>query len=498
MTVRVLACVFLSVYLLSSSAVAQSPTHGGSLVVQVSAEPPGLDLTASPASAIAGIIHQNVQEGLLRIDRAGRLAPSLAERWNISPDGLTYTFYLKCGVRFHDGREFRADDVKFVLERARNPETNHPHQEHYATIASIRAKNDLTLVITLTRPTGSFLLALARQGSVIYPREAARHLKSKPVGTGPFRFKDWVRGDRIVLEKNPAYHVQGLPYLDRITFRVLPDPNAALAALKAGDVDMIPFGLPPEAVAELKQSPRFQVTEGHTTIDVILAMNNSRPPFNHLLVRRALTHAIDKAEVIQGAMFGFGRAIGSHMDPLNPYYVDLSKEVPYDREKARQLLSQAGYPTGFEATLKVPPAYAYAVRAGEVIAGQLGRVGVRVKIEQIEWGQWLDRVYTRADYDLTIIGHAEAWDIANYAKPTYYLRYDSPRFQKVYGEAESTTDEGKRRERYIELQRILLEEAPAVFLFNHPRLAAAKKGIFGLWRDLPTVAGELVEVWRAR
>ena len=477
---------------------AQSPVPGGILVVQAPAEPPGLDLTASPASAIAGIIHQNVQEGLLRIDRTGRLAPLLAERWSVSPNGLTYTFLLKRSIRFHSGRELTANDVKLALERAMNPETNHPHREQYEAIASIETRNQSTVSITLSRPSSSFLLTLARQGSVIYPREAVVQQKSWPIGTGPFRFKEWVRGDRIVIEKNPSYHIRGLPYLDRIVFRFLPDPNVTLAALKAGDIDVIGFGVPPEAVAGLKRDPNLQVIEGHTTIDVILAMNNSRPPFTQPLVRRALTHAIDKAEVVQGAMFGLGLPIGSHMDPLNPYFTDLSKEVPYNPQKARQLLSQVGYGKGFDVTLKVTPAYPYTVRAGEVVANQLARVGVRARIELIEWAQWLDRVYTRADYDLTIIGHAEAWDIVNYAKPSYYLRYDSPRFQKVYREAETTTDEGRRRELYVELQRILVDEAPAIFLFNHPRLAAAKKGIHGLWRDLPTVAGELPEVWRSR
>ncbi len=282
-----------------------------------------------------------------------------------------------------------------------------------------------------------FLYNLARQGSVIYPREAVDQQKSQPIGTGPFMLERWDRGDRIVLKRNPEYHVKGLPKLDRVTFRFIPDANAALAALQAGDIDVMAFGLGPESVEVVRRTPTLQLIQGETTNDVILALNNGKKPFSDVRVRRAITHAIDKAEIVKGAMFGFGRVLGSNVDPLNPYFVDMAKAVPHDLARAKQLLAEAGYPNGFEAVLKVPPQYPYTVRTGEVLVGQLAKVGVRVKLEQIEWGQWLDRVYKNADYDMTIIGHAEAWDAGNYANPKYYYRYDSARFQEVYGASES-------------------------------------------------------------
>jgi len=398
-------------------------------------------------------------------------------------------------VRFHNGRPFTAADAKFVLERARDPESRHPHPRHYADIADIQARDEHTLVITLARPNAMFLYNLARQGSVIYPREAVEQLKVHPVGTGPFVFVRWDRGDRIVLRRNPDYHVRGLPRLDQVVFRFIPDQNAALAALQAGDIDVVAgAGLGPESVEVVRRSPHLQVIVGESTNDVILAMNNARKPFSDLRVRRALTHAIDKEEVVRGAMFGYGRVLGTNIDPLNPYYVDMSRAVPYDPARARQLLAEAGYPNGFEAVLKVPPQYPYTVRTGEVIANQLAKVGVRVRLEQIEWGQWLDRVYKNADYDLTIIGHAEAWDAGNYANPKYYFRYDSPRFQEVYRQSETTPDPVRRRQLYLELQRIMVEEAPVVWLYVYPRIVAAKKGVQGIWKDLPTPSMDLSEV----
>ena len=306
----------------------------GTLVVQVATEPPGLDLTASPASAIAAVVFYNVQECLVKIDRHGKLVPWLAERWHTA-DEKNYTFFLKRGVRFHNGREMKAADVKFAVERAMNPETKHPYPQYYAAITNLVVKDDYTITVTLKSPNAAFLYNMARQGSVIYPREAVDTLKSAPVGTGPFTVAEWVRGDRIVLARNPDYHVKGLPRLDRVTYRFIPDPNAALAALKAGDVDAAMFGIGPEHVPELQRDPRFQVIIGETTNDVILAMNNSRKPYADVRVRRAVTHAINKPEVVKGAMFGLGRVLGSNVDPLNPYFVDLAGAMPYDPARAR-------------------------------------------------------------------------------------------------------------------------------------------------------------------
>jgi len=463
------------------------------LVVQVATEPPGLDLTATPASATAAVVFYNVQEALVKVDRHGKLVPWLAEKWHTS-DNKNYTFFLKRGVRFHNGREVKAADVKFVFDRAMNPETKHPAAKQYESIGDIIVKDDYTITFALKNTNANFLLTMARQGSVIYPREAIDTLKSEPIGTGPYKVGEWVRGDRIVLVKNPDYHVKGLPKLDRVTYRFIADPNAALAALKAGDVDAAMFGLGPEHIPDLQKDPRFQVIIGETTNDVIMSMNNSKKPFTDVRVRRAITYGINKPEVVKGAMFGLGRVLGTNVDPLNPYFVDMSGAMPYDPAKAKKLLAEAGYPNGFESVLRVAPQYYYTVRTGEVLADQLQKVGVKIKIEQIEWGQWLSRVWKDADYDLTIIGHAEAWDVGNYANPKYYFRYDSPEFQKLFQESETTVDDKARRELYVKIQKKLVEDAPVVWLYIHPRLAVTKKGVQGLWKDLPAPVFDLSEV----
>jgi peptide/nickel transport system substrate-binding protein len=484
----------LAVAAVAGPAHAQAPQN---LVVQASTEPPGLDLTATPASATAGVVLYNVQECLVKVDRTGKIAPWLAERWNTT-DNRNYTFFLKKGVRFHNGRELKAADVKFVFERAMNPETKHPYPRYYEAIGDIIVKDDYAITFSLKTLNANFLLNLARQGSVIYPREAVDTLKSAPIGTGPFRFEEWVRGDRIVLVKNKDYHVQGLPKLDRVTFRFIADPNAVLAALKAGDVDVSVFGLGAEHVQELSKDARFAIVVGDTTNDVILAMNNARKPFSDVRVRRAVTYAINKPDVLKGAMFGMGKILGTNVDPLNPYYVDMSNAMPHDPARARKLLAEAGYPNGFDAVLRVSPQYQYTVRTGEILVDQLRKVGVNVKIEQIEWGQWLSRVWKEAEYDLTIIGHAESWDIANYANPKYYFRYDSAKFQELFAKSEVTLDDKARRELYVQMQKMLVDDAPAVWLYMHPRLAVTKKSVQGLWKDLPVPSADLSEVSWAR
>jgi peptide/nickel transport system substrate-binding protein len=485
-----LLCAVLALAAAPSVAIAQ---NAQTLVVQASTEPPGLDLTATPASATAGVVLYNIQECLVKVDRHGKLVPWLAERWHTA-DNRNYTFFLRKGVHFHNGRELKAADVKYVFERALNPETKHPYAKDYEAIGDIIVKDDYTVTFALKSVNANFLQNLARQGSVIYPREAVDTMKSAPIGTGPFRFEDWVRGDRIVLVKNKDYYVKGLPRLDRVTFRFITDPNAVQAALKAGDIDASLFGLGAEHVEDLKKDPRFQVIVGDTTNDVILAMNNSRKPYTDVRVRRAMTYAINKQDVLKGAMFGMGKILGTNVDPLNPYYVDLVGAMPYDPARARKLLAEAGYPNGFESVLKVSPQYQYTVRSGEVIVDNLRKVGVKVKIEQIEWAQWIARVFREADYDLTIIGHAEAWDIKNYANPKYYFRYDSPKFQALFAKSEQTVDDKARRDLYVQMQKLLVEDAPAVWLYMHPRLAVAKKGVQGLWKDLPVPAADLSEV----
>ena len=479
----------------TETARAQTPTYGGTLTITLSAEPPGLDPTTSPAATIKRVVHYNLFEGLLKVDRSGKVVPALAKSYTVSNDGKEYTFTLHPGIKFHDGKPCTAEDVKFSLERILDPKTAAPYRMYYEGIEAIQAVDPLNVKIKLKKYDSMFLFNIARGDAVIVPRQAVDKLKSQPIGTGPFKLAEWKRGDSIVLVKNADYHLKGVPYLDKVVFKFIPDPSSQLAALKAGDVDVIAYDMAPENVAALEKDARFKVLKGHTTTDVIMAMNHSKKPFSDAKVRQAITLAIDRKAVIQGAMSGFGTPIGSHMDPTNPYYADLSGLYPYNPEKAKQLLAEAGYPKGFEAVLKLPEPYAYARRSGEVIADQLSKVGIKLTLEVIQMGQWVDRVFKNADYDLTVMGHAEPFDIEIYGKATYYFRYNNPKFQEMLKKAEEEINEQTRKKIYADLQKLIAYDFVNVYLFINPALPAMKKEVMNWWKDYPTIAVDATEVY---
>jgi len=479
----------------SSEALAQKPIYGGTLTIALSAEPPGLDPTTSPAATIKRVVHYNMLEGLLKVDRNGKVVPALAKSYNISKDGREYTFHLYQGIKFHDGSPCTAEDVKFSFERLLDPKTAAVNRKYYMGVESIQVINPLTVKFKVKKFDSNFLFNVARGDAVIVSRQAIDRLKSQPVGTGPFRFVEWKRGDSVVMVRNPDYYVKGIPYLEKVVFKFIPDPSAQLAALRAGDVDVLAYDLSPENAPMLEKDPRFKVLKGHTTTDVIMAINNSRKPFNDPRVRQAITLAIDRKAIIEGAVAGYGSPIGSHMDPTNPYYIDLSGLYPYNLEKAKKLLAEAGYPNGFEAVLKLPEPYAYARRSGEIIADQLSKVGIKLTLEVIQWGQWIDRIFKNAEYDLTVIGHAEPFDIEIYARPNYYFRYHNPNFQELIKKAEEEMSEPARKKIYEEAQRMLADDFVNAYLFVYPALPAMKKEVTNWWKDYPTIAADATEVY---
>jgi len=494
-----LCLIFLTIVLLSPASHAQQkPIYGGSLTIAQGVEPPGLDPTTATSAAIPRVVYSNVMEGLLKIDRNGKIVPALAKDYKISKDGKEVSFILKKGVKFHDGKAFDAEDVKFTFDRLMDPKTGTAHPEYYRDIESVQVVDSHTVKMKLKNVNAMLFFNLARPDSIIVNKQAVDKIKSAPVGTGPFKLVEWARGDHITLAKFDEYRKKGIPYLDKVTFKFIGDPSAQIASLKAGDIDAIAYDVSPENALLLEKDPRFKVLNGYTTTEVILSTNHSRKPFNDVRVRRAMAYAIDRNALIKGAMSGYGVLIGSHMDPGNPYYIDLTSMYPYNPETAKQLLAEAGYPSGFEAVIKLPERFAYAKRTGEIIADMLSQVGIKLKIELTEWGQWIDRVFKNADFDLTVIGHAEPFDINIYANPKYYFRYDNPKFQETLKKAEMEANPKIQRELYIALQKIIAEDAVNGFLYVLPSLPTMKKEVMNWWKDYPMTAVDVTEVWIAK
>ncbi|MEJ2639119.1 MAG: ABC transporter substrate-binding protein [Desulfosarcinaceae bacterium] len=476
-------------------AFAMTPLRGGHLTVCQSAEPPGLDPTANTAAAIDRVVYANLFEGLVKVDRSGALVPALASSWVVSEAGHRYRFELRKGVRFHDGRPFDAAVARWNLEQAMGENSVNPHPEYFRGIIAIQTPDPHTLVIDLKAVDALFLIHLAEGDAVMLPKGDRATAKTDPVGTGPFRFVKWVRGDRVELARFDGYWNHERPYLDTVTFKFIGDAAAQLAALKSGQIDVIGSIAAPEAAFSLSKDPRFKVLNGTTTGEVILSTNNKAAPFDNKLVRQAMACAIDRQVVVDLVMFGYGTPIGSHWSPSTPYYVDLTGMFPYNPERAKALLAEAGYPDGFTATIKLPAIYSYSRRAGEVIADMLAKVGIKLNIEIVEWGQWIERIYKKKEYQLTMIGHVEPWDIGIYANPDYYFQYDSEEFRDAYAKALKAPDEAAKAKWFGECQRIIAADAVNGFLFSAPSLAVMKAGVMNWWRDYPTVALDCSEVW---
>ncbi|UCF93703.1 MAG: ABC transporter substrate-binding protein [Desulfobacterales bacterium] len=485
----------LTLVLPINAALADSPVKGGNLTVCKPAEPPGLDPTANTAAAIDRVVYANIYEGLVKVNREGQFVPGLATQWEVSPDGKVYTFRLRPGVKFHNGEPFNAQVAKWNLERAMGEGTVNPHPEYFRGIAQMETPDENTLTLTLQDVDALFIAHMAEGDAVMLPRQGYEDAKSSPIGTGPFKFVKWVRGDSVEMVRFDGYWNPELPYLDKVTFKFIGDASAQIAALKAGDIDVIGYIAAPESAREMSADNRFKVYAGTTTGEVIMSTNNKAQPFDNKLVRQAMAYAIDRQTVIDLGMFGYGTPIGSHWSPSTPYYVDLTGKFPYNPQKAKELLAQAGYPNGFEATIKLPAIYSYSRRAGEVIADMFREVGIKLNIEIVEWGQWIDRIFKKKEYQLTMIGHVEAWDIGIYANPDYYFQYDSQEFRDAYANALKAPNEAEKAKWFGRCQEIIAEDAVNGFLFSAPNLPVMKAGVMNWWENYPTIALDCTEVW---
>jgi len=468
--------------MLAGQAQVQAQT-GNSIAIGTQLEPTSLDPTASASSATTQVLFPSLYEGLVHLAAGGAVEPALATSWDISSDGLTYQFHLRPDVRFHDGSRFDSQAVKFTLERALSSNSTNPQKAVLSAIERIDAPTADSVILHLRRPYSGLLQVLGWGAAVILSPASAEGDGQLPIGTGPFRFAAWRRGDAIDLVKNPDYW--GKPAsLDKVTYKFIADPNAAEAALKAGDVDAFDSYPAPENIAELKADSRFQVQVGLSEAKAIMALNNRRAPLNNRLVRQALSIAIDRRAVIDGAMFGYGEPIGSHYALQDPAYVDLTGLTPYNPEKARALLAEAGYPQGFSLTLKLPP-LSYARRSSEIIAAELEQIGVHVTLVNLEWMSWMDEVFTRHDFDATVIVHVEPMDYEIYGRDNYYFGYGDPAFKQLLQRLDSTIDPDSRTGLLQDIQRKIAEDAVNVFLFNYPSFGVKSQHIQGLWRQTP-------------
>ena len=460
------------------------------LVLAMTLEPPGLDPTAGAAAAIGEVVHYNVLETLTKIRADSTIAPLLALSWTVTPDNKTWAFKLRPGVKFHNGEPFNAATVKFAFERAAAEGSPNKDKAVFANIVNLSATDDLTVVITLKNTNPDFLFQIGQATAVIVEPKSAAGNNTQPVGTGPFKLDSWAKGNHLVLARWDGYRDAKAIALRRVTIRFISDGAAQVAALLAGDVDLFPRVSAAKSLSQFKADKRFQVLVGGSRAKTIVAINNKKKPLDDVRVRRAISMAIDRKQVIDGVADGFGAPIGSFYVPGGPGYVDLTSVNAYNPERARALLKEAGITTPLELSLKLPP-IPYARQGGEVIAAMLAKVGIVAKQENVEWAQWLSGVYGQKAYDLTIISHVEPLDMGNFARPGYYWNYDSPKFNALWAQINATADTAQRHKLMADAQRLVADDAVAAYLYQPTWITVASARLKGVWRDMPIFANDL-------
>lgn len=453
---------------------------GGAVRVAMTTEPDNLDPYLSAATDTQSMM-DNVFDGLFEAGENSDLIPAIASSYQVSDDGLTYTFTLKQGIVFHDGSELTAEDVYYSYAKLSGLNGQEPLSSKFSSIASIDTPDDYTVVIQLKDKDAAFLAANI---VAIVPKDYEQQ-SEQPIGAGPYKFAEYKPGQQLVLEKNENfYDKEHAPVLDKVEFKIMPDSNSAVLALQSGDIDMIP-GITAQGVLQLGDG--YTVVSGPQNMVQLMALNNSVKPLNDVKVRQAINYAIDKDVIIQTVAEGNGTKLGSNMSPAMKMYFQDGLEDYYTPsiDKAKQLLKEAGYENGFDLTLTVPSNYQFHVDTAQVIADQLKNVGIKVTIKQVEWSSWLEDVYNNAKYEATIVGLTGKLDPhevlgryeTNYAKN--FFKFSNSDFDKLVNQGKTEIDEVKRVDLYKQAQTVLTEQAVAVYIMDPSRTVAMKGNLQG-------------------
>ena len=474
----------------------------GTLVVGLVAEPVNLD-PAQVTDLNSTRVGRRIVETLVTFpDESTQIVPGLAESWTIGKDGLHYTFKLRKAVTFHDGTPFDAEAVKFSIERQIMPE--HPFNKvgkypfanyFFGNVKAVEVIDPHTVDFVLKEPRASFLAVLTASAASIVSPTAVKKLgvdyPSSPVGTGPFKFASWDRGQRVVLEKNPGYWKYPVK-IDRVVYRPIVEDQARLTELLTGALDLI-VGTPPDFVAQLEGSPRVTLLKQVGAHVWYLGINNQKKPFDDKRVRQALNFAVNKDAIVRDVLKGTGSLSHGPVLP-NTWGADPAlKAYPYDPERAKKLLAEAGYGNGFSTTLWVPESGSgmqSPVAMSTVIQSNLKAIGVNVALQTMEWGAYLAKLRTKEQdlFALSWMAGNEDPDMVMYPLlhssqwtpngPNRAL-YKNDKYDELLHQARLTTDQKKRAELYREAQRILVDDAPWVFVDHEIQTAAHAKRVQG-------------------
>lgn len=449
------------------------------LNVGATLEPEGLDPATVNGAGTPFVLLYNVYETLVRIDGEGEIRPLLARDYELSEDRLVYTFNIDPSAEFASGDKVTAEAVRQSLERARSGEgITSQVASKLEPVESIEAVGEDSVEVTLTAPSNEWLYNMAGPAGIIYDPAGLDTIADEPAGSGPFTFEEFSTGQYVKLSNNENYWGTNVR-VDEVYFRYYADPNAMNTAMLSGQLDVISNLTVPQSIDQFSDTERFIVTEGTTDGEVVLGFNHDNEALSNLQVRQAINHAIDRKALVDAVWGGKGMLIGSMVVPTDPWFEDLSDTYPFDQDRAKALLKEAGYASGLTLRMRVTTEVPYAPPAARFIAAQLAEVGIQLEVDEIDFAQWLNEVYGQGDYDMTIISHVEPHDIGNFANPEYYWHYENPEFAELIAEAD-VAPVTEQVDLMKEAARMLADDAAANWLFLLPNLVITTTDVSGI------------------
>jgi peptide/nickel transport system substrate-binding protein len=468
------------------AAQAAAQTSGGTLIWGHSETTQNLDMHQT-GTASTGRVLENVHDAIVTVNDNLEVIPSLAESWEVSEDGLTYTFTLREGVTFHDGSALDSADVKYSFERAMDPETGAVNFEVFNDVTSIETPDPLTVVVTLSEVNAPFLSRLAENGAgVVMPEGSGEVQGTQPVGAGPFRFVSREFGNEVILERFDEYW-DGPAYLERIVAREITEPTVRLTGLRTGELHMI-NDIPADRVAEIEADPDLQVVTWFPLNWDFVNFNHRVAPFDDPTVRRAFDLMIDKEMLLEGALWGQGATTPSPSYPTQATYNDALSQDGQDIEAAKALLAEAGYGLGeLDVTFKVTTNYPYHVEAAQIMVEWFRMAGVNATIEQLTWSDWLSQVWTDKDFEMTMMNFFTLWEpdflyysLWNSEGAFNYRGVSDPEIDRLTTEARRLTDPAERAEVYKAVQEIIDGQTHDVLLWFRNGSIGARQEVKGL------------------
>jgi peptide/nickel transport system substrate-binding protein len=442
-----------------------------SAIIRLVLEPGNLDIRETAGAALDQILVDNIYQGLVSRTPEQDIVPALAEDWEVSEDGLTYTFTLREGVTFHDGQELTPQDVVWSLQtRKDTPEWS--DSARLANVASIAAEGQ-EITLTLTQPDSSLLWNLTGRAGLVLKEGDTVDYQTKANGTGPFTLTSWKQGDSITFERYADYWGEEAQVAE-VVFDYIPDNQAALNAALAGEVDAV-TGFDANLKEQIEATGDFALVLGASTDKGTLAFNQAPgSPLADERVRQAIRQAIDHDAFVESGQSG--ETLYGPIPSLDPGYEDLSDVAPYDPEAAKALLAEAGVE---DLTLELTIPSFYSTTIPQILVSDLNEVGITLQVNSVDFPTWLNAVYINKDYDLSFVLHTEARDFENWANPDYYFTYDNPQVQDLYAQSLAATDEAEAADLLAQAARIVSEDSAADWLYNGASVVAVGSNITG-------------------